>query len=144
MIVLSKPLPPQREIAWQVKEIFLSRTIYSRGKCDILHSPILMNKKNFFKKKTEFTVTLLNPPPNLITLWSYFMTSFLIIKAISMKGAIPIQFQLWSYIIMTGILECVLSAWDRAKLRITRAEIFVSVIVYKCFIIIPVKPSHAY
>ena len=47
-------------------------------------------------------MTLLNPPPNLFTLWSYFMTSILIIKVILMKGAILIQFQLWSYIFMIG------------------------------------------
>ena len=38
--------------------------------------------------------------PNLITPCSYFMTRFLITRAISMKGAIPIQFQPWSYVFL--------------------------------------------
>ena len=57
--------------------------------CDILHEPQQWSILFYFFKP-ELGTTHLNPPPNLIKWWSYFMTGFPIIKAIFMKGAIPI------------------------------------------------------
>ena len=48
-------------------------------------------------------MTLLNPPPSLIKQLSYFMTSILIIKAISMKGALLINFSYDLIFFMKGV-----------------------------------------
>ena len=46
-------------------------------------------------------MTLLHQPPNLIMLNLIFMTGIPIIKAISMKGTITIQFQLSHHLKLT-------------------------------------------
>ena len=74
----------------------------SQGEGGLMSFTIPQHQMNFILK-TKFGMTLLNPPLNLIKQCFCFMTSIPITNAISMKGAIPIEFQPQSYIFMADI-----------------------------------------
>ena len=96
------------------------------GKGNVIAYTISHKQTNFFVE-TKFFMTL-NPPPNLIMLWFHFMTistmilyifmtGVPIIKAVSMKGVIPIQFQLSHHLKLTlklfiKVCHGILSWWN--------------------------------